>query len=306
MNNLLSVGVSMSILVDKSTKVLVQGITGKEGSFHTKKMLDYGTNIVAGVTPYKGGQKIYNIPVFNTVEEAIRNVGMVDASIIFVPPKLAASSIIEAIVNNIKLIIVITEGIPQHDMIKVHYYLRKYGAKMIGPNCPGIASPNQTKIGIIPNEVLDKGIIGLVSRSGTISYEILKMLKDCGLGQTTVVGLGGDPLIGLRFKDVLSMFLEDEDTKGVVMIGEIGGSDEEDSAPIVQELVKSGKPVVAFIVGRNAPEGKRMGHAGAIIMGSLGKAESKIQVLQQAGAIVVDTISSIPKILLKEISSIRK
>lgn len=294
----------MSILVSKSTKVLVQGITGKEGSFHTKRMLDYGTNIVAGVTPYKGGQSIYGIPVFNTVKEAIEKVGQIDVSVIFVPAKFAANSIIEAILNGIKLIVTITEGIPQHDMIKVHYYLRKYDAKMIGPNCPGIATSGQTKIGIIPNEVLERGVVGLVSRSGTISYEILKILKDSGLGQTTVVGLGGDPLIGLRFKDVLSMFLEDEETKAVVMVGEIGGSDEEEAAPMVKKLVENGKPVVAFIVGKNAPEGKRMGHAGAIIMGKSGKSEYKIKALQEAGALVVDTISSIPSVLIEKLARI--
>lgn len=294
----------MGILVDKTTKVLVQGITGKEGSFHTQRMLEYGTNIVAGVTPYKGGQNFQNIPVFNTVSEAVKKIGLIDASVIFVPPTLAAQSIIEACLNGIKLIVVITEGIPQHDMLKVHYYLRKYGCKMVGPNCPGLATAGQSKIGIIPNSVLEPGIVGLVSRSGTISYEILKLLKDSGLGQSSVVGLGGDPLIGLRFKDVLEMFLEDEQTQAVVMVGEIGGSDEEDAAPVVSKLIKKNKPVIAFIAGRNAPEGKRMGHAGAIIMGKSGKPEYKIQKLQEAGAIVVDTINVIPKTILQELSKI--
>lgn len=294
----------MAILIDKYTRVLVQGITGKEGSFHTQKMLEYGTNIVAGVTPYKGGQNFLGIPVFNTVQEAISNVGTIDSSVIFVPPMLAASSIIEACKSGIKLIVVITEGIPQHDMLKVHYYLRLYNCKMIGPNCPGIATSGQSKLGIIPNSVLEPGVVGLASRSGTISYEILKLLKDSGLGQTTVVGLGGDPLIGLRFKDVLKMFLEDDQTQAVVMVGEIGGNDEEESAPVVRELVEKGKPVVAFIAGRNAPEGKRMGHAGAIIMGKSGKPEYKIQKLQEAGAVIVDTISSIPKAIIERLSSI--
>lgn len=294
----------MAILVDKNTRVLVQGITGKEGSFHTQRMLEYGTKIVAGVTPYKGGQTFLDIPVFNTVQEVIQNVGPIDASVIFVPAPLAASSIIESCINQIKLIVVITEGIPQHDMLKVHYYLNKYSCRMIGPNCPGIATAGQTKIGIIPNSVLEPGIVGLVSRSGTISYEILKLLKDSGLGQSTVIGLGGDPLIGLRFKDVLSMFLTDDQTKAVVLVGEIGGSDEEDAALTVEQLVKSGKPVISFIVGRNAPEGKRMGHAGAIIMGKSGKPDHKIQTLKNFGSIVVDTISSIPKILLQELSKV--
>ncbi|MCS7164793.1 MAG: succinate--CoA ligase subunit alpha [Candidatus Calescibacterium sp.] len=292
----------MAILVDKSTRVIVQGITGKEGSFHTQRMLEYGTNIVAGVTPYKGGQTFLGVPIFNTVQEAICSVGQVDATVIFVPAKSAPSSILEACLAGIKLIIVITEGIPQHDMLKVHYYLRKYGCMMIGPNCPGIATAGQTKIGIIPNNVLEPGVVGLVSRSGTISYEILKLLKDSGLGQTTVVGLGGDPLIGLRFKHVLSMFLEDDQTKAVVMVGEIGGSDEEEAAEVVKKLVQKNKPVISFIVGRNAPEGKRMGHAGAIIMGKSGKPDYKIQKLKEAGAIVVDTITSIPQTILQEFS----
>ncbi|MEN3015531.1 MAG: succinate--CoA ligase subunit alpha [bacterium] len=296
----------MGILVNKSTRVLVQGITGKEGSFHTQRMLEYGTQIVAGVTPYKGGQSFLGIPVFNTVKEAIENVGHIDASVIFVPALQAASSIIEACTEGIKLIVVITEGIPQHDMLKVHYYLNKYQSKMIGPNCPGIATAGECKIGIIPNNVLEPGIVGLASRSGTISYEILKLLKDNSLGQTTVVGLGGDPLIGLRFKDVLEMFLEDNQTQAVVMVGEIGGSDEEDSVPVVKKLVENNKPVVAFIAGRNAPEGKRMGHAGAIIMGKSGKPEYKIQKLQEAGAIVVDTISSIPSILKQKLVTLNK
>jgi len=292
----------VGILIDKSTKVLVQGITGKEGSFHTQRMLEYGTLIVGGVTPYKGGQTFLNLPVFNTVKEAVQSLGKIDASVIFVPPFLAADSIIEACLEGIKLIVVITEGIPQHDMLKVHYYLRKYDCKMIGPNCPGLATAGQAKIGIIPNSVLEPGVVGLVSRSGTISYEIMKLLKDSGLGQTTVVGIGGDPLIGMRFKDILELYLKDPETKAVVMVGEIGGSDEEDSAVVVKTLVENGKPVVAFIAGRNAPEGKRMGHAGAIIMGSSGKPEHKVKVLKEAGAIVVDTISEIPKTILDKLS----
>ncbi|MCX7758882.1 MAG: succinate--CoA ligase subunit alpha [bacterium] len=294
----------MAILIEKTTRVLVQGVTGKEGGFHTQRMLEYGTNIVAGVTPYKGGQMFHGVPVFNTVREAINTVGHVDASVIFVPSKMAASSICEACMAAIKLIVVITEGIPQHDMLKVHYYLRKYDCMMVGPNCPGLATAGQTKIGIIPNNVLEPGIVGLVSRSGTISYEILKLLKDSGLGQTTVVGLGGDPLIGLRFKDLLSMFLQDNQTQAVVMVGEIGGNDEEEASVVVKKLVENNKPVIAFIAGRNAPEGKRMGHAGAIIMGKSGKPEYKIQKLKEAGAIVVDTINTIPKIILQELSKV--
>ena len=294
----------MAILVNKDTRVIVQGITGKEGSFHTKQMLEYGTNIVAGVTPYKGGSEFLGIPVYNTVSEVIREKGKIDATVIFVPPKFAANSIIEAILNGIKIIVVITEGIKIHDMLKVHYYLRRSDSVMIGPNCPGIATAGETKLGIIPNNVLSKGVVGLASRSGTISYEILKLLKDHDLGQTTAIGLGGDPLIGIRFKDVLEMFLKDEDTKAVVMVGEIGGSDEEDSAEIVEKLVKNGKPVICFIAGKNSPEGKRMGHAGAIIMGKSGKPEYKISLLKQAGAILSDTIQDIPLLLKKELSKI--
>jgi len=295
----------MGILVDKNTRVIVQGITGKEGSFHTKQMLEYGTNIVAGVTPYKGGQEFLGIPVYNTVSEVIREKGRVDATVIFVPPKLASNSIIEAILNDIKIIVVITEGITQHDMLKVHYYLKRSNSIMIGPNCPGVATAGQTKLGIIPNNVLSPGIVGLVSRSGTISYEILKLLKDHNLGQTTAIGLGGDPLIGLRFKQALEMFLNDEETKAVVMVGEIGGSDEEDAALSVKKLIENNKPVVCFIAGKNSPEGKRMGHAGAIIMGKSGQPEYKINALKQAGAIITDTIQAIPIILKKELSKVK-
>jgi succinyl-CoA synthetase alpha subunit len=295
----------MGILVNKDTRIIVQGITGKEGSFHTKQMLDYKANIVAGVTPYKGGQEFLGIPVYNTVSEAVREKGKIDATVIFVPPKLAPNSIIEAILNGIKIIVVITEGIKQHDMLKVHYYLKRSDSIMIGPNCPGIATAGQTKLGIIPNNVLEPGIVGLVSRSGTISYEILKLLKDHKLGQTTAIGLGGDPLIGLRFKEALEMFLNDSETKAVVMVGEIGGTDEEEAAPIVKKLVENNKPVVCFIAGKNSPEGKRMGHAGAIIMGKSGKPEYKISALKQAGAIISDTIQEIPIILKKELSKVK-
>lgn len=295
----------MGILVNRDTRVIVQGITGKEGSFHTKQMLDYNANIVAGVTPYKGGQEFLGIPVYNTVYEAIKEKGEVDATVIFVPPKLAPNSIIEAILNDIKIIVVITEGIRQHDMLKVHYYLRRSNSIMIGPNCPGIATANETKLGIIPNNVLKRGVVGLVSRSGTISYEILKLLKDHDLGQTTAIGLGGDPLIGLRFKQALELFLNDNETKAVVMVGEIGGNDEEEAAPIVKKLIQKNKPVVCFIAGKNSPEGKRMGHAGAIIMGKSGKPEYKINALKEAGAIVNDTIQEIPLILKKELSKVK-
>jgi len=270
----------MSILVDKSTKLVVQGITGREGAFHTKLMLDYGTNVVAGVTPGKGGQQVHRVPVFDTVKEAVEKTNA-DTSIIYVPARFALDAIYEACYAGIKLIICITEGISTIDMIKAVQILKQFGVKLIGPNCPGIISPGKAKVGIMPGEIHIPGKVGLVSRSGTLTYEIVDGLTRNNIGQSTVVGMGGDPVIGLNFIDYLEMFENDAETEVVVLVGEIGGSDEENAAEFIGKNMK--KPVVGFIAGRFAPPGKRMGHAGAIISGSCGRAEDKIKALESAG-----------------------
>ncbi len=282
----------MSILLDKKTRVLVQGITGGEGSFHTKQMMEYGTNVVAGVTPGKGGHKFEdtNVPIFNTVAEAV-NTTRADASAIFVPPQFAADAILESANAGIKLIVCITEGIPAKDMIAVYNSIKEKNVRLVGPNCPGVISPGKAKIGIMPGFIHKQGNVGVVSRSGTLTYEAVKQLSDLGIGQSTCVGIGGDPIIGSRFIDVIKLFNEDPGTEGIVMIGEIGGSAEEEAAEFIKKNVK--KPVVGFIAGRTAPPGRRMGHAGAIISGGKGTAAEKMTAMKKAGIHVVESPAEI-------------
>ena len=276
----------MSIIVNKKTRLVVQGITGGEGSFHTEQMIAYKTKVVAGVTPGKGGTKHLGVPVYNTVEDAVK-AQKANTSVIFVPPAFAADAILEAANSGIKVIICITEGIPAGDMLKVYNSIKNKGAVLVGPNCPGVISPGQAKVGIMPGFIHKKGKIGVISRSGTLTYEAVKQLTDVKLGQTTCVGIGGDPIIGSQFTKIIKMFNEDPDTDGIVMIGEIGGSAEEDAARFISESVT--KPVVAYIAGVTAPPGRRMGHAGAIISGGKGTAEEKQRVLRENGVHVVDS-----------------
>ena len=270
----------MSILVDRETRVLVQGITGREGSFHTERMIDYGTRVVAGVTPGRGGEEVSGVPVFNTVREAVEQ-ATPDASILYVPARFAPDAIYEAAEAGIGLIICITEGIPALELLRIRAYLEEVGARMIGPNCPGIISPGEAKLGIMPGEIHAPGSVGLVSRSGTLTYEVVKSLTDAGIGQSTVIGIGGDAIIGTDFVEVLGMFQEDPATDSVVLIGEIGGSAEERAAAYIAEHVT--KPVVGFVAGLTAPPGKRMGHAGAIISGGRGTAAEKVRALEETG-----------------------
>ncbi len=286
----------MAIIVDKNTKVLVQGITGREGSFHTKLMLEYGTKILAGVTPGKGGNEVHGVPVYDSVSEALKKHPDINASIVFVPARFAADAVYEAIDNGIKVLVVITEGIPLWDELKMIDYARRHGVVVIGPNTPGIIVPDETKIGIMPGHVFTKGGIGIVSRSGTLTYEIARELNKHGLGQSTVLGLGGDPITGLNFIDVYKMFLEDNETKAVVIVGEIGGDAEERLADYIKKHGLE-KPVVAYIAGKTAPPGKRMGHAGAIISMGMGTWDSKKQALEDAGVPVADKPSDIPTLL---------
>lgn len=274
----------MAILVDDRTECIVQGITGREGAFHTKEMLRYGTRIVAGVTPGKGGEKVEEIPVFNTMREAVQATGAT-ASVIFVPPPFAADAILEAHSAGISLCTCITDGVPVHDM--VHVVSKISGMRLIGPNCPGLVSPGQCKVGIIPNSIVSEGNIGIISRSGTLTYELLNELKRRGAGESTCVGIGGDPIIGMRFKDVLPLFEEDPQTEKILLVGEIGGEDEEQAAEVIQKMQT---PVFAFISGRTAPPGKRMGHAGAIISGKKGTAESKLKAFQAAKVPVAESL----------------
>ncbi len=281
----------MSILVDADSRVLVQGITGTEGSFHTRQCIDYGTKVVAGVTPGKGGQTFADtVPVFNTVAEAQTKTDA-DVSLIFVPPMFAADAIKEAAAAGVRLALCITEGIPTLDMVEALAYCLDRGTRVIGPNCPGVISPGKCKAGIMPGFVHKQGIVGVISRSGTLTYEAVDQLTRVGLGQSTSVGIGGDPVNGTSFRDCLEMFAEDEETKGVVLIGEIGGSAEEEAAEYLADDYPL--PVVAFIAGRSAPPGKRMGHAGAIIAGGKGTADEKMHVLSEAGATVVESPSVI-------------
>lgn len=279
----------MSILVDEKTKVVVQGITGREGSFHTERMISYGTNVVGGITPGKGGQKIFGLPVFDKVKDAVSATGAT-ASVIFVPPCFAYEAIIEAADSGVGLIVCITEGIPVQDMLKAVTFVREKKVKLLGPNCPGIVSPGKAKLGIIPNSILKKGPVGVVSRSGTLTYEIINNLTVAGIGQSSCVGIGGDPILGTRFLDILPLFEQDKETSVVVMVGEIGGSDEEEAARFIARMTK---PVIGFISGKTAPSEKRMGHAGAIVSGESGTAESKEKALKEAAVHLANNIHEI-------------
>lgn len=290
----------MSILVGEDTRVLVQGITGREGTFHTEQMLEYGTRVVAGVTPGKAGQDVAGVPVFNTVADAVAAT-QANASVIYVPARFSVDAIYEAVDAGIELVVCITEGVPVNDMVPVYHYVKEKGAVLIGPNCPGVTSPGKGKIGIMPGFIHTPGNVGVVSRSGTLTYEVVDALTKAGLGQSTVVGIGGDPIIGTSFLDVLRRFQDDPDTKAMVMIGEIGGDDEETAAAFIKEHVT--KPMAAFIAGRTAPAGKRMGHAGAIISGGSGTAEGKIKALEAAGVAVASRMSEIPGLLKSKIGA---
>lgn len=292
----------MAIIIDKNTRLVVQGITGSEGSFHTTQMLEYGTKVVAGVTPGKGGTDFQGVPVFNTVAEAVK-VQKANSSVIFVPPAFAADAILEAAGAGIKFIICITEGIPTNDMLKVYNSIKGNDIVLVGPNCPGVISPGIAKVGIMPGFIHNKGKIGVVSRSGTLTYEAVKQLSDVKLGQSTCVGIGGDPIIGSRFIDIIKMFNDDNDTDGIVMIGEIGGSAEEEAAEFIKKNVK--KPVVGFIAGRTAPPGRRMGHAGAIISGGKGTAAEKMAAMKKAGIHVVESPAEIGVTMLKAIEKLK-
>lgn len=280
----------MSILANNDTRLVVQGITGSEGSFHTRQMMEYGTNVVAGVTPGKGGDDLDGIPVFDTVTDAVKE-KEANASVIFVPPPFAADAIMESADAGVELIICITEGIPTLDMVKVHEYLKDRKSRLVGPNCPGLITPGEVNIGIMPGFIATKGKVGVISRSGTLTYEAVDQLTKLGLGQSTCLGIGGDPIIGSSFKDLLILFEADEDTNAVVMIGEIGGTAEEEAAEYVKENMS--KPVIGFIAGRTAPPGKRMGHAGAIIAGGKGTADEKMEALRAAGIHVCENPAEI-------------
>jgi succinyl-CoA synthetase alpha subunit len=290
----------VSILVDSSTRLLVQGITGREGSFHTAQMVEYGTSVVAGVTPGKKGEQVAGVPVFDTVQDAVAETGA-NTSIIYVPARFAPDAIYEAVDSGIELVICITEGVPVNDMVPVYAYVKASGARLIGPNCPGLISPGQAKVGIMPGFIHQPGTVGLVSRSGTLTYEVVDALTKAGLGQSSAVGIGGDPVIGTSFVEVLRLFQDDPGTEAIVMIGEIGGSDEEDAAAFIAEYVT--KPVAGFIAGQTAPPGKRMGHAGAIISGGAGTAAEKIKALEAANVRVAQTPSQVPALLKEAIAA---
>ncbi|MDB4040230.1 succinate--CoA ligase subunit alpha [Methylophilaceae bacterium] len=288
----------MSILINKNTKVLCQGFTGKQGTFHSEQSIKYGTKIVGGVTPGKGGQTHLNLPVFNTVKEAV-NETSANATMIYVPPRFAAESIVEASEAGIEIIVCITEGIPVIDMLKVKQSIKSNNAILIGPNCPGIITPNECKIGIMPGEIHKPGVIGIVSRSGTLTYEAVHQTSMNGLGQTTCIGIGGDPIKGLNFIECLQMFEDDPNTEGIIMVGEIGGLDEELAAEFISSNIK--KPVVAYIAGLTAPKGKRMGHAGAIISGNSGKAIDKINTLKKSGVSISESPATMGLIMAQSL-----
>ncbi len=283
----------MAVLVDKNTRVLVQGITGREGEFHTRQMLEYGTQVVAGVTPGKGGQEVLGVPVFDTVRQAVAATGA-DASVVFVPAPFAADAVLEAADAGVRLVVCITEGIPVQDMVKTVALVRQKGVRLIGPNCPGIITAGQCKIGIMPGNIFTPGPVGLISRSGTLTYEIVDLLTKSGLGQSTCIGIGGDPVLGSTFADLLPLFEADAETQAIVLVGEIGGSDEEIAAEYIRTMRK---PVVGFISGRTAPPGKRMGHAGAIISGRTGTPQAKVDALRAAGVPVADALYEIPELV---------
>ena len=288
----------MSIFIDENTKLVVQGITGRDGSFHTEQMMEYGTQVVAGVTPGKGGQRFGGkVPVFNTVAEAVAETGA-NTSVVYVPSRFAADAVFEAADAGIELIVCITEGVPVLDMTRVIPFLKERGTRLIGPNCPGAISPGKSKVGIIPGSICLEGAVGVVSRSGTLTYEVIHHLTQNGMGQSTCLGIGGDPIIGTNFIDCLEAFEADPDTEAIVMIGEIGGTDEQNAAEYVAAHVS--KPVVGFIAGRTAPPGRRMGHAGAIISGSSGTAEEKIAAFERAGIGVMDRPAEVVSLLKKE------
>jgi succinyl-CoA synthetase alpha subunit len=270
----------VSVFIDNSTRLVVQGITGRDGSFHAKQMIEYGTQVVAGVTPGKGGQRFDGVPIFNTVAEAVAATGA-NTSVIYVPPPFAADAMMEAAAAGVKLIVCITEGVPVLDMTRVYPYVREHGARLVGPNCPGLITPGQSKVGIIPGQICTPGTVGVVSRSGTLTYEVVFKLTRAGIGQSTCVGIGGDPINGTSFIDALQAFEQDPGTTAVAMMGEIGGTDEQEAARFIEANMT--KPVVGFIAGQTAPPGRRMGHAGAIISGSSGTAEEKIQAFRDAG-----------------------
>ena len=274
----------MSVLLNKKSRVIVQGFTGSEGTFHAKQMIEYGTTLVGGVTPGKGGQEHLGRPVFNTVQEAVEKAGA-DTSVIFVPPPFAADAIMEAADAGIKLVVCITEGIPTADMIKVKDYLKDRNTRLVGPNCPGVITPGEAKVGIMPGFIHQQGVIGIVSRSGTLTYEAVDQITKTGLGQSTCIGIGGDPIIGTTTLDAIKLLMKDEQTKGIIMIGEIGGSMEADAAYWIKE--HGTKPVVGFIAGQTAPKGRRMGHAGAIIGGKADTAEAKMKIMEECGISVV-------------------
>lgn len=289
----------MSILIDQNTKLLVQGITGRDGSFHSQKMLEYGTKVVAGVTPGKGGQDVFGIPVFNSVAEAKAKTAA-NTAVIYVPAKFAKDAILEDIKAGIDLIVCITEGLPVLDVVEVMAVLKNSKTRLIGPNCPGLISPGKSKVGILPGQIHKPGSVGVISRSGTLTYEVVYNLTLSGIGQSSCIGLGGDPIVGMRFVDLLELFMKDKETKAIVMVGEIGGEDEQSAAEYIKK--NATKPIVSFIAGKTAPKEKRMGHAGAIISSGVNTAEAKIKVLKDAGVAIADFPDEVPRLIQKVLS----